>query len=230
MNKPPLPRVLTLQEAAQAIGERAGRTWTVAEVIGCAERGEISILAPWSRSVRLVRYKVLPGKKNELSTVVNAWSPIPQSAARSLLVTRSRAQFTAMPGLVESPFDVDEGGRPRLVPGEEWILADGEEPPEFRLEDCRVYDHAVTQVVERAGGAAPIAAVSKPLQRQRAQEAAILAKLIDLGHNPEALPVAAAGKPSAAKQAVRAALPSYSRDVMDKAWLRLRAAGRIKDA
>ncbi len=69
----------------------------------------------------------------------------------------------------------------------------------------------------------------KPVQRQAAQGAAILAKLTELGFDAQAVPAAPAGKPSPAKQAVRAAL-GYSADVMNKAWQRLRAAGAIKDA
>ena len=69
----------------------------------------------------------------------------------------------------------------------------------------------------------------KPVQRQQAQEGAILAKLVELGFDPQALPSPPAGKPSAAKQATKAAL-MYSTDVMNKAWQRLRDDGRIKDA
>lgn len=70
---------------------------------------------------------------------------------------------------------------------------------------------------------------TKPVQRQAAQEAAILAKLAELGFDAGAVPAAPAGKPSQAKQAVRAAL-GYSTDVMNKAWQRLRTTGVIKDA
>ncbi|ACB35727.1 hypothetical protein Lcho_3471 [Leptothrix cholodnii SP-6] len=66
-------------------------------------------------------------------------------------------------------------------------------------------------------------------QRQRAQELAILAKLTDLGVDAKAVPPAPAGKPSKAKQDVKAAL-GYSKDVMNKAWQRLRSAGDIRDA
>lgn len=69
----------------------------------------------------------------------------------------------------------------------------------------------------------------RPVQRQEAQEAAILAKLTELGYEPQALPAPPSGRPSAAKQAVKAAL-GYSTDVLNKAWQRLRADGRIKDA
>lgn len=66
--------------------------------------------------------------------------------------------------------------------------------------------------------------------RQRAQEAAILAKLQELNFDPQAVPLPPkAGKASPAKQAVGAAL-GYSIDVMNKAWQRLRNEGRIKDA
>ena len=69
----------------------------------------------------------------------------------------------------------------------------------------------------------------KPVQRQHAQDLAILAKLVELGYKPGALPRPPSGKPSVAKQAAKAAL-NYSTDVMNKAWLRLRVAGQIVDA
>lgn len=72
-------------------------------------------------------------------------------------------------------------------------------------------------------------APTRPVQRQRAQEAAILAKLTELGIDPQSVPPAPPGKLSAAKQVVREALP-FSPDVMDKAWQRLRDHKRIKDA
>lgn len=68
----------------------------------------------------------------------------------------------------------------------------------------------------------------KPLQRQKAQQLAILQKLRELGYEPEALPKARSGKSSAAKQAVKAAL-GYTQDVMNKAWQKLRSDGQIKD-
>ena len=70
----------------------------------------------------------------------------------------------------------------------------------------------------------------RPVQRQTAQEEAILAKLRELEFDPLALPgPPRLGALSPAKQPTRAAL-GFSRDVMDKAWKRLRATRRIVDA
>lgn len=71
---------------------------------------------------------------------------------------------------------------------------------------------------------------SVPVQRHPAQEAAILARLIDLGFDPKSLPREQPGKRSPIKQAAREALPNYTRDIFTKAWQRLRKAGEIKDA
>lgn len=68
----------------------------------------------------------------------------------------------------------------------------------------------------------------KPVPLQRAQEAAILAKLAEFKFDAQALPPAPSGKQSAAKQAVKAAL-GYTDDVMNKAWMRLRSDGRIQN-
>ena len=83
----------------------------------------------------------------------------------------------------------------------------------------------------RAMATIPIVTVPpKPLQRQQAQEAEILAKLCELGFDPLALPLPLKrGAPSPAKEAVRAAL-NHSVDVMNKAWHRLRKDDRIMDA
>jgi hypothetical protein len=66
------------------------------------------------------------------------------------------------------------------------------------------------------------------VQRQVAQENAILAKLEELGFDPVALPAPPSGKASVAKQQVRKALQGYSKDVFAKAWKRLLKYGRIK--
>lgn len=90
---------------------------------------------------------------------------------------------------------------------------------------------AATTVESADGpGVAPLAESPRPVQRQRAQEAAVLTELRKFGYDPQALPMPARrGLPSAAKQAVRAALP-YSVHVLDKTWKRLRKSGGLKDA
>lgn len=61
------------------------------------------------------------------------------------------------------------------------------------------------------------------------QEAAILAKLTELGFDPQRIPPTPAGKASPAKKAVREVL-GYSDEVFRKAWARLRSSGQINDA
>ncbi len=70
---------------------------------------------------------------------------------------------------------------------------------------------------------------TKPVSRQRAQEAAILEKLAELGYDAAGLPAPALGGTSEARQAVKAAL-GLTNEVFKKAWQRLRSDGRIKDA
>jgi len=69
----------------------------------------------------------------------------------------------------------------------------------------------------------------KPIQRSQAQDVAILAKLRDLGFDPQAVPAPEEGKTHQIKRRVQAEL-GYSPAVMNKAWTRLRADGRVKDA
>lgn len=69
---------------------------------------------------------------------------------------------------------------------------------------------------------------AKPVQRQAAQEAAILGEIRRLGLDPRLLPAVPKGKPCSTKATVRAALPAWSDAVFDKAWKRLTGDGRIE--
>jgi hypothetical protein len=70
--------------------------------------------------------------------------------------------------------------------------------------------------------------VIRPLPLQRAQELEILRSITELGYQPKALPKAQHGKPGI-KAEVRAKL-TYSPNVYEKAWERLRSNGEIQDA
>lgn len=77
-------------------------------------------------------------------------------------------------------------------------------------------------------------APTKPLQRQAAQENEILSAIREAGHDPLSLPERPAGK-SGIKSEIRAQLVGQSKNFpkngsqFDKAWVRLRADGRIVD-
>lgn len=69
----------------------------------------------------------------------------------------------------------------------------------------------------------------RPLQRQPAQEQAILAKLREHGHDPLRLERAPSGnKPWPLRERVRNEL-NFSKEVMRKAWTRLRSQRQIQD-
>ena len=73
-------------------------------------------------------------------------------------------------------------------------------------------------------------ALAKGNPRQRAQETAILAKLVAMGHDPKALERAPKGnKPWPLRVAIVAEL-KLSPEIGRKAWGRLRKDGRIQDA
>lgn len=80
----------------------------------------------------------------------------------------------------------------------------------------------------------PPSTFAAPLQRQRAHEGAILAKLREFGFDPQALPPRSQGKTSPAKLAVRNALaePQVRGGMPERAfghaWQRLRDSGDIK--
>lgn len=71
--------------------------------------------------------------------------------------------------------------------------------------------------------------IPKRVPATEAQDAAILAKLRELGVDPHAVPAPEKGKTNLVKRRVQAEL-RYSPAVMNKAWTRLRTDGRLKDA
>jgi hypothetical protein len=84
----------------------------------------------------------------------------------------------------------------------------------------------VTSRLAKAAAPAPV----RPIQREAAHDANVLAALRQLGFDPKKLPKAPPGKPSPAKSAARAALEKMTAEVFKKAWQRLRAAGEIGEA
>jgi len=70
---------------------------------------------------------------------------------------------------------------------------------------------------------------AKRVPAQLAQEENVLAALSSCGYDPLSIPKAPSGLKSPAKEAARKHV-SYSHDVFEKTWKRLRSDGRIKDA
>lgn len=127
--------------------------------------------------------------------------------------------------------------RQRLSTAAGWSEAvAGKSKAEFEAEERGRLLAEDEQLQRAAGGASttppppfPAPAV-RPVQRQAANEANIIAKLVDLGFDPLALPrPLRRGVLSPAKQPTRAAL-GLSVDVMKKAWQRLSDQKRIKYA
>jgi hypothetical protein len=225
MDNVPLPRVMTLEEAARALSERTSRTWSVRDVIASAERGEISVLAPWKAAVRLRRSPPRPSEQNELTTVVDCWSPIPQASALSLLVTMKRASLSGIPGLVPNPFAA-LGAEPQYVHGLEWVLADGQVAPQF--DDCRVYNHAVDQLMDKYG--AESSAHVQPIAARRRKKLdtdadAIMAILQKYSLDPTSFQP---GLRSEAKaKAFEQLVPkTMTESAFDRAWTEVRARAR----
>lgn len=143
MNYPPLPPYLTLSEAAQALTDRLGQQWTPRAVLGCATRNEISIFARIGHAVCLARVEPIEGEENVVIAEADSLPRISAKAARTLLLN-DVAEF-------------DELTYPRTVnlPGETlgtmvtvWTMAPGEVAPEIRLENCRVSDAGLLQLID----------------------------------------------------------------------------------
>lgn len=102
--------------------------------------------------------------------------------------------------------------------------------------ETKGYAALATGLHSRAPGfsspASPIATSIQPVQRQQAQESAILGEIQKLGHDSAQLPRNPPGK-GGVKRDVRVKLgshPAFSASTsFDRAWERLRKSGEIKD-
>ena len=122
----------------------------------------------------------------------------------------------------------EKQSRVRLSDFASWALALGWQLPESFPEPNG------SPAGAKAESASSEAAAIKPMQRRvlakTIQDNNIIAKLVEHGHDPLRMPKAPHGNvPWPVKERVGNEL-KYSKDVMKKAWTRLRQEGRIKDA
>ena len=122
----------------------------------------------------------------------------------------------------------DKQSRVRLPDFASWALALGWQLPELFPEPNG------SPAGAKAVPASSEALATKPMQRRvlagPIQDDNIIAKLVEHGHDPLRMPKAPRGKaPWPIRERVSNEL-NYSKDVMKKAWTRLRREGRIKDA
>lgn len=242
---PPLPRYLTLEEAAQALTDRTGKAWTPRQILGCAERHEISVFARIGHAVKFVRVKSIEGRTNEIAADAGSLPLLDTEAIRALLLA-GEAHSRGWEELAT----IDFFGEPVEVWKTVFELAPGQEAPLVRPDVCRVTAAGLLQLAdtftqpepaqkaetpppvatESASGDVEMASQAKPLQRTAAQDTAILSEIKKQGYDPLALPRNPNGKPGA-KAAIRIALSRNQlftgSTVFDKAWERLTAREEI---
>ena len=137
----PLPLYMTLEEAAQAMTERTGRNWSTRQILGCAERHELQVLARIGHAVTYVREA--PDKERcELSVPAGFLPPLGTDAIRALLLTD-----TATSTGWDEPGTLDIGGHLIPVWKPAYRLAPGHKAPAVTLSACRVSAAGVMQLV-----------------------------------------------------------------------------------
>lgn len=142
-NFPPLPRYLTLEEAAQAMTDRTGKQWTPRQILGCAERHEITIFARISHAVKFVRVRPVEGRTNEIAADKGSLPILDTEAIRALLLA-GEAHSTGW----EEPATVDFFGEPVEAWQKVFELAPGEDAPLVRPDGCRVTAAGILQLVD----------------------------------------------------------------------------------
>jgi hypothetical protein len=142
-NFPPLPRYLTLEEAAQAMTDRTGKQWTPRQILGCAERHEITIFARISHAVKFVRVRPIEGRTNEIAADKGSLPILETEAIRALLLA-GEAHSTGW----EEPATVDFFGEPVEAWQKVFELAPGEDAPLVRPDGCRVTAAGILQLVD----------------------------------------------------------------------------------
>ena len=84
---PPLPHFLTLGEAAQAVADRTGKPWTARQILGCAERHEITVFARIDRAAKFVRVQPTDGRTNKIAADAGSLPILGAKAVQALLLT-----------------------------------------------------------------------------------------------------------------------------------------------
>ena len=181
----PLPLVLTLEEAAEAMTERTGRNWTARQILGCAERHEIQVIAPIGHAVTYIREAPDQGRTDLVFAPAGSLPPLSAAAIRGLLLTGT----TTATGWDERGTVVFEGESvPVWKPA--FRLAPGHKAPAVTLSGCRVSAAGVMQLAEPEPSAEPVPPVDEapPLEdwkmRVQAEAAAHWLHLRKLHCNP----------------------------------------------
>lgn len=213
-----------LAEASELASLHAGSKVSVNDFLRAGGRGEIRVFA---RCAQAARMKPTRPQDEPIDIPVGSFPTLPMEACKNLALFGT-AEWRHFEDWVPN-----EAFGGQMCSFERWRLPPDAPSMVTVTDDCLVFGREVHALADasRAGPEvpAPTPGPATPVQRHRAQEEAILAKLTELGFTPTALPCPEPGKESKAKKAVKEAL-GYSHDVMKKAWRRLRADGRIKDA
>lgn len=215
---------ISLAEAAELASLHAGSKVSVNDFLRAGGRGEIRVFARCSQAATM---KPTRPREEPIDIPAGSFPTLPMQACKTLALF-GRAEWRYF-----EDWEPSQAFGGQMCSFERWRLPADAPSMVTVTEDCLVFGREVHALADasRAGPEVPALTPgpTTPVQRHRAQEEAILAKLTELSFTPTALPRPKPGMPSEAKKAVKEAL-SYSQDVMKKAWRRLRADGRIREA
>lgn len=240
--------LLTLDKAAKCASTHAGTEIAPGDFLLAAARGEIALRAIVHREARLQKYDggifCNQGMPTENTVPKGAIPTLPLSACQQL-ANAGRASWRTV-----DDFEHQDGVLMRFT-----VATLLENEPDFETvpTDCRVMGYDVHALADAfidwpaAPSGSPVvtpaadfptddseaatltAPHTKALPAQRFQEEEIMRVISELGYSADALPKWVPGKPGV-KAEVRGRFASWQGTVLDKAWGRLRADKRIRDA
>lgn len=123
--------------------DRTGKQWTPRQILGCAERHEITVFARIAHAVKFARVRPIEGRTNEIAADKGSFPRLDTEAIRALLLA-GEAHSTGW----EEPAIVDFFGEPVKAWQKEFELAPGEDAPLVSPDGCRVTADGVLQLAD----------------------------------------------------------------------------------
>jgi hypothetical protein len=137
------PNYLTLSEASQILSKRLERTITERQVLAYGENNKISIFSKIKGSAKFIRVDPIEGEQNEFIAIDGCLPRLSSSAVTSLLLT-GQAQYIEHTNYKE----VDYFGEKINTLIATYVIAKGEVPPQTTIEDCRISQASIDQIIE----------------------------------------------------------------------------------
>ncbi len=142
LTAPPLPRYLTLDEAAEALCARTGEQWSARQILECGARHQVTIWGCIDRAARFIRMEPIEGEPQEITAEAESLPRLAAAAIYALQLT-GKADVLGWDRLGKMDVFADE---PIDVWKMDFRLAPGEVAPMVRMADCRVSAEGVERL------------------------------------------------------------------------------------